>query len=144
MKTPQTPAEGITAFKAYPDMKTFRVSCECSCDNEMDMYIETEDGIITTGFDTKVKSHYWTELFKISYLEPWLILQAKTLINTIYHRLHVTWTVLTKGYVEMSTHILMTEQQTLNLAQILLDSVDALRKQNEEIKAKKEAKASAD
>ncbi len=137
---PQTPAEGIMAFKAYPDMKFFRVPCECSCDNEIDVMVESDEGQITVSFDTKAKSHYWNEFTKITYDEAWIVLSAKSLINAIAHRASVMWEVLTKGYVTSSVHVLLTKQQALNFSNVLIDSIEACETQRQQIKDKQNAK----
>jgi len=131
--TPQKPAEGVMAFKDYPDMKMFRVPCECHCDNEIDVMVEVEDGIIQTSFDVDVKSHYWNEVWRVTYNELWFIQSLKHLVNTIHHRATVMWDVLVHGYVKSHATVLLTKQQTLNFSQTLIDAVSECEKQHAQL-----------
>lgn len=143
----QKPAEGIMSFKDYPDMKMFRVPCECHCDNEIDVCIEVDDGLISASFDVEVKSHYWNDLWKVTYNEMWPVQSLKHFVNAVHHRAVVMWEVLVHGYVKSHATVIMTKQQTLNFSQILVDATAECEKQHKQIntmiKERKAANAAA-
>ena len=49
-------------------------------------------------------------------------------INSFYHRLQVTWEVWTQGYVTYHQTTIMSEQQALNYATTINQSIKDLRK----------------
>ena len=101
----QTPAEGILLHKDYGDAKYYTVSCECySTDCAHTVCVEAEDtGIVVTTY-TQQKTKWWE-------LNRWQII----------------WRLLTKGYVEYEASIIMTEQQAVNYANVLIQSVNDVK-----------------
>lgn len=141
----QTPAEGVVAMPSFKDMRMFRIPCECHCDNEFDFSIEVDEhGIITTNISGKVKTPHWRSRLYISYDENWIVLNLKELYNDIFNRAEIIWNALTKGYVECYMDVLLTKQQSLNLSQVLIDSIKASEEFHEkrmaEFAAEKKAK----
>ena len=93
----QIPAEGILSQRDYGDVKTYKIACDCQCDDcSHSIWVESDDlGVCVTTYTTQ-KTNFW----------------SKT-------RWHHMWTLLTKGYVEYEASIMMSEQQALNYAETL-------------------------
>lgn len=107
----QIPAEGILSQRDYGDAKTYKVMCDCQCDDcTHTVWIEAEDiGVTVTTF-TKQKTNWW----------------SKT-------RWAAMWTLLTKGYIEYEASIIMSRQQAVNYAETLKSAivdVEEFRKNN--------------
>ena len=99
--TTQIPAEGILLRKDYGDAKIYQVVCECGdCDHSHDVWVEAEDHGVTVTIYSNQKTKWWQS-----------------------NRWKIIWTLLTKGYVERESSIIMSEQQTLNYANVLQSAV---------------------
>ena len=123
--TPQKPAVGICQMTSYPDMKVYKLPCECHCDNEIEFSIEVDEhGFITANFNAKVKTPHWRSRLHITYDEPWIIINLKSLYNDVCNRLEIIWNALTKGWVEGYCDVIMSKQQTLNFSQTLRDAIE--------------------
>ena len=110
--TPQPVAEGILLRKDYGDAKIYQIVCECGdCDHSHDVWVEAEDHGITVTIYTQQKTKWWE-------LNRW-----KTI-----------WILLTKGYVERESTLIMSEQQAINYANVLqlavVDVKDFRKKRN--------------
>lgn len=121
--TPQTPAEGISQQKEWTDMKSYKIPCSCSCDNDVTMMIEVNDFNIVTNFYATTKTKYWYRRLDIDYNENWLLLNFKLLFNDWYNRFDVAWKALTKGYVETQSDVILSPQQAVNFAETLKTAV---------------------
>jgi hypothetical protein len=98
----QAPAEGIMKTNDFGDSKVYRVACECGAsEHDHHLWIEADEHDINITVYTTVKSNWW----------------SKT-------RWHHIWTLLTKGYVDTESTIIMRRQQAVNYAQTLLSAVD--------------------
>jgi hypothetical protein len=97
----QAPAEGILIRKDYGDAKTYQIVCECGdCDHSHDVWVEAEDHGVTVTIYTQQKTKWWQS-----------------------NRWKIMWTLLTKGYVERESVLIMSEQQALNYANVLQSAV---------------------
>jgi hypothetical protein len=128
---PQTPAEGIWITKEFPNALFFNVACECGNDDDQIQFeIEIDDNQISLNMWTKQQTQWWKDpfnnnakfkgpawLWNINYSVRWWL-------NSLHHRCKVTWIVWTKGYVEYEQTTLLSKQQTLNLAYVLLNTVN--------------------
>jgi hypothetical protein len=100
--TPQLPAEGIMQTNDWGDSKVYRVTCECGAsDNDHHVWVEADDHEVSVTVYTTVKSNWW----------------SKT-------RWHAIWTLLTKGYIDTESTVIMRKQQAFNYAHTLLSAVD--------------------
>jgi hypothetical protein len=112
--TPQPVAEGILLRKDYGDAKIYQIVCECGdCDHSHDVWVEAEDHGVTVTIYSKQKTKWWQS-----------------------NRWKIIWTLLTKGYVERESNIIMSEQQALNYSEILkkaTDDVKEFRKQRKPV-----------
>jgi hypothetical protein len=112
--TPQPVAEGVLLRKDYGDAKIYQIVCECGdCDHSHDVWVEAEDHGVTVTIYSKQKTKWWQS-----------------------NRWKIIWTLLTKGYVERESNIIMSEQQALNYSEILkkaTDDVKEFRKQRKPV-----------
>ena len=108
---PQAPAKGILLVNDWGSSKLYKAVCQCSdndCIHTID--IEAEDVGVTITVYTQTRSNFWTTT-------RWA---------------HI-WKLLTKGYVESESCIIMTKQVALNYADVLqlaIKDVEEFRKQN--------------
>jgi hypothetical protein len=99
--TAQTPAEGILLRKDYGDAKVYEVVCECGdCDHSHNVWVEAEDIGVSVTIYTQQKTKWWA-------MNRW-----KTI-----------WKLMTKGYIERESNLIMSEQQALNYANVLQSAV---------------------
>ena len=98
----QTPAEGIMKTNDWGDSRVYRVMCTCGdANHEHNMWIEAEGDEVNVTIYTTVKSNWW----------------SKT-------RWHAIWTLLTKGYIDTESTVIMKQQQAFNYAHTLLSAVE--------------------
>lgn len=109
----QKPAAGIMQIGEWEDAKVYRVSCICGgtdCDHTV--WVEADDAGVNVTIFSDGKTNFW----------------SKT-------RWHHIWTLLTKGYVEYETCVIMNQQQALNYAETLKTAVKHLtNKENINVK----------
>jgi len=109
----QVPAEGIMKTNDWGDSKVYRVTCECGAsDHDHHLWVEADDHEVSVTIYTTVKSNWW----------------SKT-------RWHAIWTLLTKGYVDTESTVILKQQQAFNYAHTLLsaiEDVDNFRKEHKE------------
>jgi len=99
--TPQSVAEGVLLRKDYGDAKIYNIVCECGdCDHSHNVWVEAEDHGVTVTIYTQQKTKWWQE-----------------------NRWKTMWTLLTKGYVERESVLIMSEQQALNYSNVLQSAV---------------------
>jgi hypothetical protein len=105
----QIPAEGILLRKDYGDAKVYEVVCECGdCHHSHNVWVEAEDFGVSVTIYTQQKTKWWE-------LNRWKII----------------WTLLTKGYIERESNLIMSKQQALNYANVLqlaVNDVEEFRK----------------
>jgi hypothetical protein len=93
----QVPAEGILIKKDYGDAKIYEIVCECGdCNHSHTVWVEAEDIGVNVTIYTQQKTKWWK-------LNRW----------------QKIWTLLTKGYIEVESNLIMGEQQALNYAETL-------------------------
>jgi len=99
--TTQVPAEGILLRKDYGDAKIYQIVCECGdCDHDHNVWVEAEDHGVTVTIYTQQKTKWWQQ-----------------------NRWKIMWTLMTRGYVERESVLIMSEQQALNYANVLQSAV---------------------
>ena len=97
----QTPAEGILLRKNYDKAKAYKIVCECGdCDHSHEVWVEAEDYGVTVTIFTQQKTKWWA-------LNRW----------------QKIWTLLTKGYIEVESNLIMSKQQAFNYADMLQSAV---------------------
>ena len=109
--TPQLPAEGILKTNEWGDSKVYKIVCECTdAEHDHNLWIEADKHDISVTIYANVKSNFWSKT-------RW------------YH----IWSLLTKGYVDTETTLIMRKQGALNYAEALksaIQDVEDFRKQN--------------
>jgi len=111
---PQSVAEGVLLRKDYGDAKIYNIVCECGdCDHSHNVWVEAEDHGITVTIYTQQKTKWWQE-----------------------NRWKTMWKLLTKGYVERESTLIMSEQQALNYANVLQSAVKDVKEFNKQRKEK--------
>jgi hypothetical protein len=108
----QPVAEGVLLRKNYGDAKIYNIVCECGdCDHSHDVWVEAEDHGVTVTIYTQQKTKWWQS-----------------------NRWKIMWTLLTKGYVERESVLIMSEQQALNYANVLQSAVKDVKEFNKQRK----------
>jgi hypothetical protein len=108
---PQKPADGVLKIHDWGHSKMYKAVCMCGnddCTHTID--VEAEEHDITVTIYTKTRTNFWST-------SRW------------YH----IWKLLTTGYTDYETSILMTKQVALNYADVLqlaIKDVEDFRKQN--------------
>lgn len=93
----QIPAEGILKTNEWGDSKVYRVVCECTdSQHDHNVWVEADDCEISVTIYATVKSNFWSKT-------RW------------YH----IWSLLSKGYVDTETTLIMRKQSALNYAETL-------------------------
>ena len=110
----QQPAEGVLLRKDYGNAKIYQIVCECGdCDHDHNVWVEAEDHGVTVTIYTQQKTKWWQS-----------------------NRWKIMWTLLTKGYVERESVLIMSEQQALNYANVLQSAVKDVKQFNKQRKEK--------
>jgi hypothetical protein len=136
---PQIPAEGILLVKDYGDAMNYLVECQCSSEKHSHhIFVEAEDVGPSVTIYTEETTDFWTEIIKTKFDISNEILQKlhwvwTSLINGFIRRIELTYDIWIKGKVTYSSTIIMSEQQALNYAAALKNSIEKLSKpQNNE------------
>jgi hypothetical protein len=115
--TAQTPAQGVLLVNDWGTSRMYKAVCDCGddvCTHTID--VEAEDTGVTVTIYTKTRTNFWSK-------SRW------------YH----IWTLLTKGYIEFDTSLIMAKQVALNYANVLqsaVSDVEELRKNYGQDKSK--------
>jgi hypothetical protein len=97
----QIPAEGVLLQKDYGDAKVYKVACDCGSDEHShSVWVEADETGVSVTVYTQQKTKWW-----------------------VLNRWQKIWTLLTKGYIEVESNLIMTEQQALNYAETLKKAV---------------------
>jgi hypothetical protein len=97
MIEPQKPAEGILKTNEWGDSKIYYIVCDCSdSDHAHTVEVEADDFGVHVYSYVKIHSKWYEK-----------------------NRWKQIWQILTKGYAEMDSTILMKEQTALNYAEVL-------------------------
>ena len=99
--TPQEPAQGILKQSEFGDAKFYYVQCDCG--NE-----DCTHSIEVEADDSHVKIH----LYHTQHTKRWE-----------KNRWQQIWQILSKGYAEMQTTIVLNEQTALNYSAMLQSAV---------------------
>lgn len=134
--TPQLPAEGISLTGDYGTAKTYSIPCNCqNPDDEIFLEVEADGNLIAVQIFTKVKTKWWDERWRKRYDIDNKFLQhihwfGTDFINGIWTRLRQTWNIWTKGYLEYESCTLLTQQQAVNLSNVLIMAVNDVTKKS--------------
>ena len=142
----EKPAIGIMKTHDFGDAMYYAVSCQCGNPDDMinfSVELETDSWNIVLNTEFTPKSAYWktpfneTSDFENSFLWS-LDYTTRCFLNRLYHRINTTWELWTKGYITYSQSTVMNEQQALNYAATINQSIEDLRtfRNNLDIKRK--------
>jgi hypothetical protein len=105
----QMPAEGILKTGDFGDSKFYHIRCECGCEDcAHEVEIEADDMGISVNAYVTVHTKWWEKRY-------WKQL----------------WQMVTRGYAEMQSTIVMNQQTALNYSETLksaIKDVDTFRK----------------
>lgn len=118
--TAQDPADGV--MKTGDSM--YRIACNCGTpEHDVTMSVDLDDrDMPSITFYTQTSTTWWKQPFKITYTEGWPLWQAKLFLNAAINKVSLVYDVLFKGRVEFETVVILTRQQCLTLAEILLQA----------------------
>ena len=103
--TPEQPAIGILKQGDFGDAKFYYVQCDCSdpdCAHTVE--VEADDMFVHVNLYHKQHTKWWKS-----------------------NRWKQIWQILTKGYAEMETTIVLTEQAALNYSSVLASAVNDVK-----------------
>lgn len=127
----QEPAFGIMKTGDYGTCKSYTVQCSCgSPDDELKFEVESDElGISVTTY-TKQKTDWWTDTYNLNksytFKNPILFqvnYVVRGLLNSVAHRLKLTYNIWVKGYLEYEQCTMMSEQQALNYTNTLVTAM---------------------
>jgi hypothetical protein len=130
---PQSTALGIMQTGEYGDSKFYKVVCGCGQpDHDIDFEVEAESTGVNVNTYITAKTDYWTNVVEKRYDidSPWLQEWDyfwKDLVNGFVTRIKLTWTVWTKGYVQVESTVVMSEQQALNYAETIKSAIQDVK-----------------
>lgn len=106
----QKPAEGILKTSEWGDSKWYHIRCDCGSDEcSHEVNVEADDYGIQVHVYVKNHTRWWQT-----------------------NRWKQIWQILTKGYAEMETTIILNEQTALNYAETLKAAISDIKKFKEE------------
>ena len=110
MTKAQTPAEGVLLVNDWGHSKMYKTVCQCANDDCTHTIDIEADHDVTVIIYTKTKTDFWSS-----------------------NRWKHIWQLLTKGYIDTETSIIMSKQVALNYASVLqsaVKDVEQFRKDN--------------
>ena len=114
----ETPAQGILKTSEWGDSKWYHIRCECGSDDcSHDVNVEADDCDVLVHIYAKNHTKWWK-----------------------MNRWQQIWQILTKGYAEMQTTIVLNEQTAINYADALTSAVKDVKVFKEQSKAAREKK----
>ena len=98
---PQEPAEGILKHGDYGNSKFYYVQCDCGNDDCAHIVeVEADEVEVSVNLYHTQHTKWWEK-----------------------NRWNQIWQILTKGYAEMQTTIVLTEQSAINYSAMLQNAV---------------------
>ena len=112
----ETPAQGILKHNSWGDSVMYQVTCEClDTDHMHTVDVEADEHDVTVTIYTKVTTPFWSK-----------------------NRWRQIWQILTQGYAEYESSIILKEQVALNYANVLTSAVEDVKVfRNKQSKSKK-------
>ncbi len=134
---PQTPAVGIMLLDDFDHTKFYKIECTCGDENHsVIVQVEADkDTEITVIHYTTEYTDFWhnrfrqekswaiknTLLFNLNYfIRGWL--------NSLAHRIKITWDIWVKGHIKYQGSINMNQQQALNYANTIKQAIKSIQK----------------
>ena len=101
----EKPAEGVLKLNDWGESKWYYITCDCSdpdCAHTVE--VEADDYGVTVHVYTRATTTFWNK-----------------------GRWRQIWQILTKGYADMETTVILKEQQALNYANALTSAVNDVK-----------------
>ena len=112
----EKPTEGILKTSEWGDSKWYHIRCECGSDDcSHELNVEADDVEVQVHIYAKNHTKWWK-----------------------MNRWQQIWQILTKGYAEMQTTIVLKEQVAINYAETLKSAVVDVKQFKADYWAKKE------
>ena len=125
----QEPAEGILNRGDFGDSKFYQVVCGCGQEyHDHNVEVEAAETGVNVNIYVSPKTDYWSELVEKRYDidSPWLQEVdwfIKDIINGLWTRIKLTYSIWVHGYIRTETTIALSEQQALNYAETLKKAI---------------------
>lgn len=114
----QKPAEGILKTSDFGDAMFYHVHCDCGNDDDAhEMQIEADDMHVQVHVYVKVKSKWWK--------------------NSRWKQI---WHLITRGYIETQSTIILQEQAALNYAETIKSAIRDVKQFKEKLKVDRQPK----
>lgn len=114
----QKPAEGILKTSDFGDAMFYHIHCDCGNEDDAhEMQIEADDMHIQVHVYVKVKSKWWEK-----------------------NRWKQIWHLITRGYVETQSTIILQEQAALNYAETIKSAIKDVKQFKEKLKVDRQSK----
>jgi len=147
--TAEIPAAGIMKTNDFGDSIYYAVACQCGNPDDMIRFsveLEVDSYEITLNTEFTTKSSYWKTPFKetsnFNNSTLWSIdYCTRRFLNSIYHRVITSWEVWVYGYITHYESTIMSEQQALNYANTIMQSIENLNQLKSKNKEKYETDA---
>lgn len=108
----QTPAEGVLKSHDWGDSMVYQVHCDCgTAEHKHDLFVEADDMYVTVNVYCEARTDYYSSFWA-----------------RIKQKVKVTWDIWTKGVVQTSTDLMLTEQAALNYAATLKSAISDVKK----------------
>lgn len=101
----QPPAEGILKTNDWGNSKAYKIACDCGGDrHDHDVWVEAEDTGVTVTIYVTLQSKFWS-----------------------MNRWKQMWQLLTKGYLQYETNLILNEQAAINYAETIRYAVEDVK-----------------
>lgn len=135
----QEPAEGIMKTGDYNTCKSYEVNCSCgNADDTLSFFVEVDEGTISVSTYTTQKTDWWTDYYNknavYQFKNPvvcYFNYVIRGFLNSLSHRLKLTYNIWVDGYVTYEQCTIMSKQQALNYANTLLTAINSLNSTKE-------------
>ncbi len=118
---PETPAQGILKTNEWGDSKWYHIRCSCGNDDcSHELNVEADEVDVSVHIYAKNHTKWWK-----------------------MNRWQQIWQILTKGYAEMDTTIVLDEQTAINYAAALTSAVADVKQFKADYRSNREAKREA-
>ena len=90
---------------------------------------DSETGLVEVNISTESTTDFWSKNLEYDYADRFYWI--KSVVDEIITRSKLIWKILIHGYVKRESHVLLNQQQAVNYANALLESVKSMTQENE-------------
>lgn len=116
------PMAGVMKMTEYDDMKTYKIACDCGDNDHMHdltMTLDQDDHIIETMIAFNASSERYGKKYRVMVDDGEIVSFFKNVYNWWQHHITMTYSLWTKGYVEVYADIILNEEFAKNYATVL-------------------------